>query len=681
MSIHKHTNKLVNETSPYLLQHAYNPVDWYPWGDEAWQKAKSEDKPVLVSIGYAACHWCHVMERESFEDEETAKLMNENFINIKIDREERPDLDNIYMEALQVMAGQGGWPLHIFLTPEKKPFFGGTYFPPKRLHNRMSWQEILIAIRNAYYANKEGLLEEAEKITTYLQQINTVNSETETVSLFTKQHLQEITEKLLEQADKTAGGFGKAPKFPQTFSLLYLLRYAFFEKDTAARDQVLLSLDKMMRGGIYDQIGGGFSRYSTDAYWLAPHFEKMLYDNALLLLVYTEAYQFTNDIRYKELIIETITFLEREMKHPNGGYFSALDADSEGREGKFYVWQQPAIEAVLKEDAPLFCDVYDVTEKGNWESENILWLPETFEAKAHKLAMETEVLQQRMKQCREKLFAEREKRIRPATDTKILTGWNALLIAALARAGMALQDTQIKERAITSMTYLEANGRDLKGEWLHAIASQTGQPAFLDDLAAIIKAYIVLQEMTGDSAYLKKAKELTLYVMEHFSDEQACFFYFTSDTQSDVLYRKIELYDGATPSGNAMMGENLYYLSFIYDNTSWCDRSIRMLTTVGKQVIKYPLHFGIWVLQLQAIVQGIPEIVITGQEAKRLLNEVMVFYIPSKIVQAALSPEEGYPMLKEKIFDKKNATIYLCRNYACEKPVLTAAELFLLLKY
>lgn len=681
MSNHKHTNKLVNETSPYLLQHAHNPVDWYPWGDEAWNKAKADDKPVLVSIGYAACHWCHVMERESFEDEETAKMMNENFINIKIDREERPDLDHIYMEALQVMAGQGGWPLNIFLTPDKKPFFGGTYFPPKRFYNRMSWKETLIAVKNAFYANKDGLFEEAEKITNYLKQINEAHSNAAHENLFRKESQDEIFQKLLDDADKMEGGFGSAPKFPQTFSLLYLIRYAFFEKNEAARNQALLSLDKMMQGGIYDHLGGGFARYSTDAKWLAPHFEKMLYDNALLIMVYTEAFQLTKNKKYESLIEDVIEFLNREMQQAGGGFYSALDADSEGQEGKFYVWQRSEIEQILDGNAALFCDIYDVTESGNWEGENILHLKEALKEQANRLSLKAENLYEEMKQCREKLLAERNKRTRPMTDTKILTGWNALMVMALCKAAMALQNENMKQQAITTMAFLEANCCDEYGNWLHAQNIQTTQAAFLDDLSYIIQAYILLQEMTGGIEYLQKAKKLADFVIAHFSDEKECFFYFTSGKQEDVLYRKIELYDGATPSGNAMMAENLFYLSIIFDNNNWRERALYMLRSVGKQIVSHPLHFGIWALQLQAIIKGIPEIVITGKASQETLKDVLSLYIPSKVIQSALSSNEGFPMLKEKIFDKKAAIIYLCRNYTCEKPVLTATELFLLLKY
>ncbi|MEJ7672637.1 MAG: thioredoxin domain-containing protein [Chitinophagaceae bacterium] len=379
----KFTNKLALESSPYLLQHAHNPVNWYPWGDEALLKAKQEDKPILVSIGYSACHWCHVMEHESFEDLETAKQMNDNFVNIKIDREERPDLDHIYMDAVQAMSGSGGWPLNVFLTPDKKPFYGGTYFPPQRAHNRASWKEVLLGVANLFNDKRQEVEAQAEELTQHIgrssvsaQIINPLqpsqNLSGNVENIFVRQQVEEIYENVMKQADKEWGGFGNAPKFPQSFTINYLLRYNYYTKNQDALQQACLSLDKMIKGGIYDQIGGGFARYSTDAEWLAPHFEKMLYDNALLIRTLSDAYQITQDESYRKTIIQTIDFIERELSNKDGGFYSALDADSEGEEGKFYVWSFQEITEVLGSDAILFCEYYDVTPNGNWEHKNIL---------------------------------------------------------------------------------------------------------------------------------------------------------------------------------------------------------------------------------------------------------------------------------------------------------------------
>jgi len=380
-----HTNRLVHESSPYLLQHAHNPVDWFPWGEEALRKAKKEDKPILVSIGYAACHWCHVMERESFEDESTARMMNQYFVNIKIDREERPDLDHIYMDAVQSITGSGGWPLNVSLTPEAKPFYGGTYFPPERAYNRASWKEILEGIHKAYREKKHEIISQAENLTEHLQSANSFGfqnkSSQEKNSTVTNEHLNTITQNLLQSGDTVWGGFGKAPKFPQTFSIQFLLRQYHFTKNEAALQQALLSIDKMIAGGIHDQLGGGFSRYSTDNEWLAPHFEKMLYDNALLISVIAEAFQITANPTYSKTIQDCIAFIERELTSEEGGYFSALDADSEGVEGKFYTWSLAEIQELLKDDAVIFCKYYQIENAGNWEHTNILWVrdsPEDF---------------------------------------------------------------------------------------------------------------------------------------------------------------------------------------------------------------------------------------------------------------------------------------------------------------
>lgn len=682
MEQYAHTNHLIKESSPYLLQHAHNPVNWYAWGNDAWKKAKAENKPVLVSIGYAACHWCHVMEKESFENEDTAAIMNNHFINIKIDREERPDLDHIYMEALQAMAGQGGWPLNIFLTPDKKPFFGGTYFPPNRMYNRMSWTEVLMAVQNAFATKKSEIELQAERLTQHLQKLNEqslLSNDNEDLLNSNSQNL--ITEKIMEHADRLNGGFGTSPKFPQTASIIYLLRQFLWQRNENYLLQALLSLDKMMQGGIYDHLGGGFSRYSTDEKWLAPHFEKMLYDNALIIMAYTEAFQLTKDENYKKIILQTIRFLEREMLHEAGGFFSSLDADSEGIEGKYYTWSKKEIEDVLGNDATLFCKVYDIHENGNWENTNIIWLPASMEVSATQLKMDIEKLEEILHVCKQKLFNTRSQRIRPATDTKILTGWNALIISAYCKASMALNDTAMKERAIRTMEFLEEKCKNEKDEWFHAASENPRQPAFLDDLSYIIDAYILLQELTGEANYLEKAKALTHFVITHFSDSDNCLFYFTPSLQEDILYRKKEIYDGATPSGNAVMAQNLLYLSTIFDVKDWEERSVKMLLAIGKNILMHPLSFGNWALQVQAMIEGIPEIVITGGKTESIRKEIVQHYLPCRVLQSSLSPNEHFPMLKEKIFDKRNAMIYLCRNYSCEKPVSTAEQLFLLLKY
>ncbi len=437
MSDKKYTNHLIHETSPYLLQHAHNPVNWHAWNNETLQKAKQQDKPVLVSIGYSACHWCHVMEHESFEDEETAQIMNEHFINIKIDREERPDIDHIYMDAVQAISGSGGWPLNVFLTPDLKPFFGGTYFPPVRAFNRSSWKEVLLAVANAFKEKRDDITAQSENLTNHLLNANNINADES--AAIQPQSLNIIAENLFKIADKEWGGFGQAPKFPQTFSILYLLRHHHITGNEASLKTALLSLDKMMMGGIFDHLGGGFCRYSTDRHWQIPHFEKMLYDNALLIDAYTEAYQLTQKEEYANVIKETINFIKNEMTALEGGFYSALDADSEGIEGKYYTWSKKEIDELLAADSEIFCAVYNVTESGNWEHTNILWQTETLETVSEKLSIDKNELINKLNKSKLILFNARKKRIRPALDNKIILSWNALLITSLCKAYNALQ--------------------------------------------------------------------------------------------------------------------------------------------------------------------------------------------------------------------------------------------------
>ncbi len=676
---HIHTNQLINETSPYLLQHAHNPVNWHPWGEEALQKAKTEDKPILVSIGYAACHWCHVMERESFEDETTAAMMNEYFINIKIDREERPDLDHIYMDAVQAMTGSGGWPLNVFLTPDTKPFYGGTYFPPERAYNRASWKEILEGVYKSYREKKEEILSQAENLTGHLLSSNSFGIQKKGMAdeLFSDTQLQTIATNLLANADTEWGGFGKAPKFPQTFSIQFLLRHYHFTKDEASLQQAILSLDKMIDGGIYDQLGGGFARYSTDKEWLAPHFEKMLYDNALLINVLSEAYQLTADPRYAVTIRQTLTFIEREMLSDEGGFYSALDADSEGVEGKFYTWHKAEIDSLLGQNAPLFSAFYDVTEKGNWEHTNILRITKPISQFAAEKGMEVEEWELALAHSRQILLKERSRRIRPQLDDKILLGWNALMNTAYSKAYAALGEDAYRQMAIKNMQFLEDKLSGSAEHWQHTYKKgQARIDAFVDDYAYLIQAYIHLQEITGDSDYLLKAKALTEWVIDNFEEVDTGFLFYTHQYQSDVIVRKKEVYDGAVPSGNAVMAQNLLYLSIVFDQKEWGERCRSLLRSLGKAITQYPGSFGVWAMALQSIIQGIWEIAIIGQHAKDFLCPVLQKFVPNKIIQARETKTDLFPLLTGKDgVDGCSATFYLCRDYTCEKPFFTVNEL------
>jgi len=672
------SNRLINETSPYLLQHAYNPVDWYPWGEEALQKAQKEDKPILVSIGYAACHWCHVMERESFENTETAAFMNANFINIKIDREERPDLDHIYMDAVQAMSGSGGWPLNVFLTPQQQPFYGGTYFPPQRAHNRASWLEVLAGVSKGYTDKKSEIVNQAKTLTDHLIKSNSfgqvVTNEESQSKIFSKDTLATIAENILAQADTIDGGFGNAPKFPQSFSIIYLLRNYHFTKDKASLDQALLSINKMIQGGLFDQLGGGFARYSTDAKWLVPHFEKMLYDNALLVMAITEAYQLTGNEFYRSAIDQTLEFIQRELTNEASGFYCALDADSEGIEGKFYTWSYDELQKILGENAPLFCDYYQVEINGNWSEgkhetppSNILFIKN--------FPTENEI--DLLKTCKEQLMKTRANRIRPLLDDKILLGWNALMITAFCKAYSALANKEYKEIAIKNINFLESKLKDPKlDRWYHTYKNGTAKiPAFLDDYAYLIQAYIHLQEITGESTYLLKARTLTDFVITHFTEVSTGFFYYTPDFQHDIILRKKEVYDGATPSGNAVMMQNLHYLSIVFDNQEWQKLLYNLIGSLENAIIKHPTSFAVWASVLQCVVIGNQEIIITGQHAKTFLDQINKRFFPNKIIQAAETNLADFPLLRGKSFEEGGDLFYLCSDNTCKPAFYTVNEL------
>ncbi len=669
-------NALINETSPYLLQHAYNPVQWYPWGEEALQLAKTKDLPILVSIGYSACHWCHVMERESFEDEETAAFMNQHFINIKIDREERPDLDHIYMDAVQAITGSGGWPLNVFLTTDTKPFYGGTYYPPQKAFNRPSWLDVLFSMSEYWKNKREDVEEQANGLMEHLTKANNLSFKANIAaaggeSFFAMDKCKIIADNILVNADKIEGGFGRAPKFLQTASIQYLLQYAHLSGNSSYKNQALLSLTKMIRGGIYDQLAGGISRYSTDNEWLVPHFEKMLYDNALLVIALCDAYQLTKERIYKEAIESTLQFVTTELYDANGGYYTALDADSEGVEGKFYVWQKEAIDKVLGEDADIFCKYYNVTDAGNWESNNILNVTESIDDFAANHNTTAFSIEQLLKRSVKKLLLERSKRIRPGLDDKILLNCNALLLTAFCKAYAALQNDTYKEKAIGLSAFIQARFSNKEGGLYHTYKAETARyPAFLDDYAYYIEALIQLQEITGNQEYLLKAKEYTGYVIAHFSDEHANLFFYTADFQKDIILRKTEVYDGATPSANAIMSQNLFFLSIVFDEAAWHSRASRMLESMYTAVEKYPGSFAKWagIYLLQAA--GIEEIAITGPLYESFLKQILEIYIPNKVLQGSNSAFDNMPLLKGRIIEGSTA-IYVCHNYSCLAPVFT----------
>ena len=661
------TNQLIHESSPYLLQHAHNPVQWMPWSESLFDLAKAQNKPILLSIGYAACHWCHVMERESFESEEVAAYKNEHFINVKVDREERPDVDHIYMDALQAMTGAGGWPLNMFLLPNGKPFYGGTYFPPIPMHQRASWMEVLKGVQAAYQNQPEKLIEQSENLTNHLAAAgkNTLNNNIENEVLASKEELAILASRLLQNADTQWGGFGVAPKFPQTFSIQILFRNYYLNQDQASVVHGIRSLDKMIQGGIYDHLGGGFSRYSTDVQWQAPHFEKMLYDNALLLTVLAEAYQLTKKENYKMVMEATIQFLDRELANEAGGYFAALDADSEGVEGKFYTWTYEEIKAQVDpsvfED---FCRHYQITAAGNWEHTNILWTQNTEEG-GNALNFE---------KARKKLFAARAKKIRPALDYKIILSWNNLMVIALGKVYAALGDEKIKSKAMATMQWLELNLYDAQENYFYHTYTKglTKTNAFLEDYASLIQAYIQLQIITGDISYLDKAKKWTEYVQAHFIDEEGLFFYYTANYQKDIILRKKELYDGAQPSANAMMCSNLYYLGQVFEQSQWTDQAVAMVSAMKKMILQYPNSYSYWAQSFSQMAMGMVELVCVGEKALNGLERVLSKFLPHHLILFTTKEAEAILMTKGK--QNIDNQYFICQNKQCLAPIMELNE-------
>ena len=672
------TNSLINETSPYLLQHAHNPVNWFAWGEVALKKARDENKIILVSIGYSACHWCHVMEKESFESEETAAIMNEHFVNIKIDREERPDLDHLYMDAVQAMTGSGGWPLNVFLTPGKKPFFGGTYYPPVKAFNRPSWPDVLYGVSSAWRERQNEIEAQSENLTAHLEQANDIvtnlpgNTDNSVSAL---QQCEEMFANSMKNADKVWGGFGNAPKFPQTFTIQFLLQYYYYTENKEALTHAMLSIDKMLQGGIYDHISGGLARYSTDREWLAPHFEKMLYDNALLINILCDAYQLTLKDSYANAIRKTIGFVLNELADKDGTFFSALDADSEGEEGKYYIWHKKEIDEILGEDASLFCSFFNVTENGNWEGKNILRVLLPSNDFVQERGIDKAVFEEVINACLQKLSAKRNQRIRPGLDDKIILSWNALMIKAMARAAVVLQDTSYYKMAEESFTVIEKHFCNTEHAGLfHTYKNGIAKyPGFLDDYAFMINACIQMYHTTYKTVYLNRAKDYCHYVIENFSDDEEVFFYFTHKKQSDIVVRKKEIYDGATPSGNSIMAENLSVLSVIFDEKAWAQRSAKMLTSLTSTVVKYPGSFGIWACQILPKPAGLNEIAVVGKNALSVANEISLNFLPHSIIMASLTENCEFPMLTNK--PAGSTLIYLCKNYSCSLPHLTVNSL------
>lgn len=659
-------NQLQHSSSPYLLQHANNPVDWYPWGKEALAKAKAENKLILVSIGYSACHWCHVMEHESFESEEVAKLMNRFFVCIKIDREERPDIDQIYMNAVQLMTGRGGWPLNCFCLPDQRPIYGGTYFPKK------DWMNLLTNLAHFYDTKPAEAEEYAKKLTVGIQQSEKLNfiKEDKTYSL---QDLTDILEPWKMLFDFSEGGHNRAPKFPMPNNWDFLMKAAVLLKDEAAHVIVRLTLDKMAAGGIYDHLGGGFARYSVDGKWHIPHFEKMMYDNGQLLGLYADAFKWCKEERYQEIVEETFAWLTREMTSAEGGFYSALDADSEGVEGKFYTWKKQEIDAVLGEDAELFNAFYEVSEEGNWDEEHInnLWIRKD----KHQLVADYHIslaeFNEKIASAKAKLLAVRAQRIRPGLDDKILTSWNSLMIKGLCKAYQAFTDEKYLQLALKNYQFLNKNMvRNEDGLYRNYKNGKASINGFLDDYALFIEAIIYLYECTFDEAFLHQAKALTDYTLDHFRDDESGMFFYTSNLDEALIARKYETMDNVIPASNSVMAFNLKRLSQFLDDERYTKIYQHLLKMVHPQMKSYGSGYSNWASLLLEEVKGCAEVVITGPNYSQQRKELVKNYIPNQII---LGGKQGnLPLLQDKFVGEDK--IFVCKDKTCMLPVSEVSE-------
>jgi uncharacterized protein YyaL (SSP411 family) len=673
-------NRLVKESSPYLRQHAHNPVDWYPWGPEALARARAEQKPIFLSIGYAACHWCHVMERESFEDPEIAAILNRDFICIKVDREERPDLDQIYMAATVALTRRGGWPMSVFLTPSLKPFYAGTYFPPEDRYGMPSFRRVLLGVLKAWQERREEVLQTADAITEHLREADHLAASGEATGLETNL-LREAGRRLRLAYDADHGGFGQAPKFPHPLELKLLLRlhdrFGGEEESSDALNMVTFTLERMAAGGIYDQLGGGFARYSTDDRWLVPHFEKMLYDNALLVQVYLEAYLVTGQPRFRHVITETLGWVAREMTSPEGAFYSSLDADSEGEEGKFYVWSQSEIEQILGPEAALFCDVYDVTPTGNWEGHNILHRPKTpaQDARLHNLS-EAE-LENRLAACRAKLLAARSTRPRPGLDDKILTAWNALLISALTQAGSVLDEHYVHQAAAAA-DFLLTTLRQSDGRLYRTYHAQSGPRlnGYLEDYAFLIEALTHLFEATLDGRWLHKASRLADVMIAQFWDETGGGFFFTGKDHEPLILRNKEPEDNAVPSGNSVAALGLLRLAHLLRRDDWRRLAERTLQTFVDRMAAVPMAYGQMLAAVDFYLGPVREYVIAGdlasppvQEALRLVRQR---FDPRRLIIAGPAPQVQH-YFQGRTAPPGDVTVWLCAGSTCEPP-LTGLE-------
>jgi uncharacterized protein YyaL (SSP411 family) len=676
---HKHTNALINETSPYLLQHAHNPVDWHPWGDEALAKARAEEKPILLSIGYSACHWCHVMERESFENEEIAKLMNEHFINIKVDREERPDLDQIYMNAVQMMTGHGGWPMTMFLTPAGVPFYGGTYFPPADRYNMPGFPRVLLSVSDAYRSQPDQV---EHTSTAILGELRRVGLAAPSREMLTTELLDASYRRIAKNYDGTNGGFGSAPKFPPAMTIEFLLHMHDRHGWPDALEMVEHTCRKMAEGGMYDQLGGAFHRYSVDARWLVPHFEKMLYDNALLARVYLHVYQLTKSEFARRIAEETLDYVVREMTDARGGFYSSQDADSEGEEGKFFVWSKQEVDAALgAADAEIFCDYFDVTEEGNFEAQNILHVSVPIDEVAMRHSVPVEEARAIIDRGRKTLFDIRERRIKPGRDEKTLTAWNGLMLASFAEGGAILKRDDYLKVAEANAEFILSN---MQHDGLLLRTYKDGEAklnGYLEDYASLIEGLISLYEATGTLKWIENAIRLADKMIEEFWDEQDGGFFFTGKSHEQLIVRSKDFMDNATPSGNSVAAFALQKLALLTGNETYQRHATTILRLLADQIRRYPSAYS-WALCATDFYLSKPkEVAIVGEHGESSLAGFMCSfwekYLPNRVLALGGADYERAEKLIPLLANRRTnsgSRAYVCEAYTCQKPAETPDE-------
>jgi len=669
MTNNQKPNRLIHSTSPYLKQHAYNPVDWQPWGEEALAAARDQNKPIIVSIGYSACHWCHVMERECFEKEEIASLMNEHFICIKVDREERPDVDQVYMDAIQTMGINGGWPLNVFTLPDQSPFYGGTYFPPRQ------WVHLLGSIANAFKENYQQLKESAEGFREALRRSDTEKYQLSTHEDYPdKEGLKSVVQSLSQLFDPILGGLRRAPKFPNPPIWQFLLHANNILNDDKVASQLATTLDQMAAGGIYDQIGGGFARYSVDEKWFAPHFEKMLYDNAQLISLYSRAWQVFKNPRYRKVVYESIDFLKRELTSPEGGFYSALDADSDGEEGNFYIWSEQELEKVLGKDAAIIKEYYNTTRVGNWErGKNILFTKESEMEFARNNSLDIEQFSALLKKTKVKLLAAREKRNRPGLDDKIITSWNALMLRGLMDAYRAFGEQAFLDLALQNASFVQKNLYNNGGLIRSYNPNENGIPAFLDDYAFTIDAWFHLYQVTLDEQWLHLAHDLLKYAIAHFYDPEEGLFFYTDDSAEKLIAQKKEVFDNVIPASNSAMAINLYFLGVLFDKDDYLKMSDAMLAKFSGLLRDEPQYLCHWGKLFAFRSSPLAEIAIVGPKASSTALELDKRFIPNKIIMGG-NADTSLPLLQGKVALGDNTTIYVCYDKSCKLPVHSTEE-------